>query len=86
VPWSIYAFDPTERPKVGHRSREWTATAMIEAAVVRDMARAACARSVREERQFRRSETRARKRSHRPSESRLVVNREGQFDRFLMFP
>ena len=25
VPWSMYAFDPKERPKVGHRSREWTA-------------------------------------------------------------
>ncbi len=23
--WSLYAFDSTERPKVGHRSREWTA-------------------------------------------------------------
>ena len=22
--WQLYAFDPTERPKVGKRSREWT--------------------------------------------------------------
>jgi hypothetical protein len=26
VPWSMYAFDPKETPKVGRRSREWTAT------------------------------------------------------------
>jgi hypothetical protein len=25
--WQLYAFDPTERPKVGHRSGEWTAVA-----------------------------------------------------------
>lgn len=25
--WSVYLFDPRERPKVGHRSREWTAVA-----------------------------------------------------------
>ncbi len=25
VPWEQYAFDTTERPRAGHRSREWTA-------------------------------------------------------------
>jgi hypothetical protein len=34
VPWSMYAFDPKETPKVGRRSREWTATAPNEAGVV----------------------------------------------------
>jgi hypothetical protein len=37
--WVIYAFDPAERPKVGVRSREWTAVAGTEEAVVREMAR-----------------------------------------------
>jgi hypothetical protein len=37
--WELYAFDPTERPKVGRRSREWTASAPTEARVVREMAR-----------------------------------------------
>jgi hypothetical protein len=39
VPWSLYAFDPKERPKVGRRSREWTAIGPTEAACVRSMAR-----------------------------------------------
>jgi hypothetical protein len=39
VPWSMYAFDPTEKPKVGRRSREWTATGHTEAGVVGEMAR-----------------------------------------------
>ena len=34
-----YAFDPSERPKAGHRSREWTAVAGFELEVVREMAR-----------------------------------------------
>jgi len=37
--WVQYAFDPSERPKVGLRSREWTAIAESEEAVVREMAR-----------------------------------------------
>ena len=37
--WEQYAFDPTERPKVGKRSREWTAVRPTEAACVREMAR-----------------------------------------------
>ena len=44
VPWAIYAFDPKERPKVGHRSREWTAAALTEERVVREMAR--CLREI----------------------------------------
>jgi hypothetical protein len=39
VPWSLYAFDPGKVPKVGHRSREWTAAAATEEGVVREMAR-----------------------------------------------
>src|SRR4051794_39384745 len=39
VPWAMYAFDPKENPKVGRRSREWTATGPTEARVVREMAR-----------------------------------------------
>ncbi len=35
----MYAFDTTERPKVGLRSREWTAVARSEEGVVREMAR-----------------------------------------------
>ena len=30
VPWSMYAFDPKETPKVGRRSREWTAIGPTE--------------------------------------------------------
>ena len=37
--WLSYAFDPSERPKVGLRSREWTAVAPTEEGVVREMAR-----------------------------------------------
>jgi hypothetical protein len=37
--WVKYAFDPDERPKVGLRTREWTAVAATEEAVVREMAR-----------------------------------------------
>jgi hypothetical protein len=44
--WSLYAFDPTERPTVGHRSREWTAVAPTQARVVREMAR--CLRDISE--------------------------------------
>lgn len=39
VPWSMYAYDPHEKPKVGHRSREWTAVRLTELDVVREMAR-----------------------------------------------
>ncbi len=37
--WIMYSFDPSERPKVGIRSREWTAVAESEEAVVREMTR-----------------------------------------------
>jgi hypothetical protein len=37
--WDLYAFDPSERPKVGVRSREWIAKASTEEGVVRKMAR-----------------------------------------------
>ncbi len=37
--WQLYTFDPPERPKVGHRSREWTAVAPTQERVVRSMAR-----------------------------------------------
>lgn len=37
--WQLYAFDPTERPKVGHRSREWTAVRPTQIGVIRSMAR-----------------------------------------------
>ncbi len=37
--WVMYAFDPSERPTVGLRSREWTAVAESEEGVVREMAR-----------------------------------------------
>ena len=46
VPWSMYAFDPSERPKVGRRTRGWTAIGPTEVAVVRDMAR--CLRGISE--------------------------------------
>lgn len=42
--WLLYAFDPSERPVVGLRSREWTAIAESEVAVVREMAR--CLRAI----------------------------------------
>ncbi len=44
--WLMYAFDPSERAKVGIRSREWTARAESEEAVVREMAR--CLAELRE--------------------------------------
>jgi hypothetical protein len=34
--WEQYAFDPSERPRVGLRSREWTAVARTEVGVLRD--------------------------------------------------
>jgi hypothetical protein len=40
----MYAFDPSERAKVGLRSREWTAVAPTEEGVVREMAR--CLREI----------------------------------------
>ena len=45
--WQMYAFDPSERPVVGVRSREWTATAPREVGqlgVVLEMAR--CLREI----------------------------------------
>ena len=36
-PWSLYAYDATERPKVERRTREWTAIGPTEAAVIRAM-------------------------------------------------
>ena len=36
---STCGFDTRERPKAGHRSREWTAVARSELEVVREMAR-----------------------------------------------
>ena len=44
--WEQYAFDPRERAVVGHRSREWTATAATELEVIREIAR--CLRLIRE--------------------------------------
>jgi len=40
----MYAYDPSERPKIGQRSREWTAIADSEEGVVREMAR--CLREI----------------------------------------
>ena len=37
--WSMYAFDPSEKPVVGKRSREWTAVGPSELHCVREMAR-----------------------------------------------
>ncbi len=37
--WVLYAYDPSEQPKVGLRSQEWTGVAESEEAVVREMAR-----------------------------------------------
>lgn len=37
--WEQYAFDTPERPKAGHRSREWTAVGESELDVAREMAR-----------------------------------------------
>jgi hypothetical protein len=36
--WLLYAFDPSERPVVGIRSREWTAVASTELGVIRELA------------------------------------------------
>src|SRR4051794_24796933 len=36
--WQLYAFDPRERPKVGHRSREWMAVHPTQIGVIRQMA------------------------------------------------
>ena len=36
--WEQYAFDPKERPKVGKRSREWTAIGPTEVECVRETA------------------------------------------------
>ena len=36
--WQMYAFDPAERPRVGHRSREWTAVHPTQIGVIRSMA------------------------------------------------
>ncbi len=44
--WVQYAFDPSERPKVGPRRRQWTAVAPTEEGVVREMAR--CLAELRE--------------------------------------
>lgn len=37
--WLLDCYDPTERPKVGLRKREWQAVADYEVGVVREMAR-----------------------------------------------
>ena len=37
--WSQYAFDPSEKPVVGKRSREWTAVGQTELECVQVMAR-----------------------------------------------
>lgn len=36
--WEQYAFDPSERPEVGKRSREWIAVGRTEVECVREMA------------------------------------------------
>lgn len=46
--WVMYAYDPSERPMVGLRSREWTAVAATEEGVVLEMAR--CLREIAAER------------------------------------
>jgi hypothetical protein len=38
------AFDQTEKPKVGRRDREWTATGQTEVECIREMAR--CLREI----------------------------------------
>lgn len=42
--WSVYAFDTTERVKVGHRRREWTAVDPTQEGVLRELAR--CLREI----------------------------------------
>jgi hypothetical protein len=44
--WLLYAFDPTDRPYVGIRRREWIARAPTELGVLREMAR--CLAELRE--------------------------------------
>ncbi len=44
--WVQYAFDPSERPRVGLRSREWTAVGATEVEAVAEMAR--CPREIKE--------------------------------------
>jgi hypothetical protein len=44
--WALYAWDTTERVKVGKRSREWTAVGPTEVEVVQEMAR--CLREISE--------------------------------------
>jgi hypothetical protein len=44
--WEQYAYDPSERPASGTRSREWIAVAPTEVMCVREMAR--CLRELRE--------------------------------------
>jgi hypothetical protein len=36
--WQMYAFDPAERPVMGHRKREWTTVHPTEEGVIRSMA------------------------------------------------
>jgi hypothetical protein len=38
--WTMYAFDPKEKPRVGLRSREWTCVGVDELHVLREMAKA----------------------------------------------
>jgi len=40
--WEQYAYDPSEQPKAGKRSREWIAIGPTEVACVREMARCLC--------------------------------------------
>jgi hypothetical protein len=42
--WVLYAYDPSERPVVGIRRREWQAVAVSEIGLVREMAR--CLREI----------------------------------------
>ena len=38
--WTMYAYDPSERPVVGLRSREWTCVGQTEVRVLREIAKA----------------------------------------------
>lgn len=40
--WVLYAFDPSERPKVGIRQRERQAVGDTEVSVIEEMARCLC--------------------------------------------
>ena len=44
--WEQYAYDPSETPVVGQRSREWVATGQTELHCLQTMAR--CLRELRE--------------------------------------